>query len=424
MKIQILTILLLCGSFSTTIAQKAALYFFYDPYCVQKFDYERVGTFHDLAYTDYYISVSKEKKAIFRVQKNKNYEGHPVVDEIPVKPYMCADRGQITDELITAINQAAQVAYMVVEFGNQYALYEVHSVSTLVENQTVLQYKDAKLGFDYQLNNTDKGKVLNPNNNKDRNIYYEVSGKSNCYNQHTFKAVSNHPEDAITYINVLSGLGIQNIYTSEGEIQLRSINNVPLNDFIVKKCATQNNIDDKIVVVNNQTIKDTIGMTSVEKILWESKQKTSGTTLGSGIQTILPIDGSTVNTDLEGKDTLAGGYYVVKQKESLYVISNKFGISVHRLMEINNLNDFALGLNQRLKVVDDGTIPTQKRSPVVKKDATGKNQIKVHIVEQGQTLYAISKIYGLELKDLYKLNTGLQERIDINQELVVGVQKI
>jgi LysM repeat protein len=423
MKIQILAILLVLGSFSVTHAQKTGLYFFYDPSCIQKFDYERVGTFHDLAYTDYYLSVSNDKKVIFRVQKNQNYLSRTLVDEIPVKPYMCEDRTQITDDIIAAINQSTKVAYMVVEFGNQYALYEIHSVSAFTENANLVQYKDAKLGFEYQTNNADRGKVLNPTDNKDRNIYFEVAGKSNCANLYTFKSVSNHPEDAVAYINVLSGLGVQRIYTEQGEMQLRSINDMPLNDFMDRRCTalTAKKTGDNLAVTH-RTIKDTVGMTAIEKTLWESKQKGSGTVITAGTTTFSTI--STVDADLSKKDTLAGGYYLVKQKESLYVISNKFGVSVHRLAEINNLQSFALGLNQRLKVVDDNTVPAQKRSPVVKKDDTGKTQITVHIVEQGQTLYAISKLYGLDLADLYKLNQGLQDRIDINQELVVGVQKI
>lgn len=423
MKIQLLAILLVLGSFSITHAQKTGLYFFYDPSCIQKFDYERVGTFHDLAYTDYYLSVSTDKKVIFRVQKNQNYLSRTLVDEIPVRPYMCEDRTQITDDIIAAINQSTKVAYMVVEFGNQYALYEIHSVSALTENANFVQYKDAKLGFDYQTNNADRGKVLNPTDNKDRNIYFEVAGKSNCANLYTFKSVSNYPEDAVTYINVLSGLGVQRIYTEQGEMQLRSINDMPLKEFMDRRCTalTAKKTNDNFAVTH-KAITDTVGMTAIEKTLWESKQKGSGTAITAGTTTF--TTNSTVDADLSKKDTLAGGYYIVKQKESLYVISNKFGISVHRLAEINNLKSFALGLNQRLKVVDDNTIPALKRSPVVKKDDAGKNQITVHIVEQGQTLYAISKLYGLELADLYKLNKGLQDRIDINQELVVGVQKI
>lgn len=425
MKIQSLslTILLVLGCFFGASAQKTALYFFYAPSCIQKFDYERVGTFHDLAYTDYYLSISNDKKVIFRVQKNQNYLSRTLVDEIPQKPYMCEDRTQITDDMITAINQSTKVAYMVVEFGNQYALYEIHSVSTFTENANLVQYKDAKLGFDYQTNNADKGKVLNPYDNKDRNIYFEVAGKSDCANLYTFKSVSNHPEDAVAYINVLSGLGVQRIYTEQGEMQLRSINDMPLNEFMNKRCnaLTAQNTDDNLAVTH-KIIKDTIGMTAIEKTLWESKQKSTKTPITAGTTTFTTI--STIDADLSKKDTLAGGYYLVKQKESLYVISNKFGISVHRLMEINNLQSYALDLNQRLKVVDDNTVPALKRSPVVKKDDAGKNQITVHIVEQGQTLYAISKLYGLELADLYKLNKGLQDRIDINQELVVGVQKI
>ena len=170
-------------------------------------------------------------------------------------------------------------------------------------------------------------------------------------------------------------------------------------------------------------------MTALEKALWESTRTTNGGT---------PIVGKTNPSNLNGQnsttdpttvnanpDLLPGGFYIVKNKENLYTISTKFGISINRLMDINNLQGFALGLNQRLKVVDDGTVPPKNRNPLIKRDET--TQTTIHVVQQGQTLYGISKMYGLEIADLYRMNKHLpfdSNDIDINLQIVVGILKI
>jgi membrane-bound lytic murein transglycosylase D len=124
-------------------------------------------------------------------------------------------------------------------------------------------------------------------------------------------------------------------------------------------------------------------------------------------------------------ELLPGGIYLVQEKESLYMISEKFGVSIQRLRVINQLKGYALGLNQALKVVDDGTVPNPNRVPLVKIDPVTNIKTTIHVVEQGETLYEISKIYGLQLKDIYNLNKQLtNSEIDINQQLVVGYEQL
>ncbi len=94
-------------------------------------------------------------------------------------------------------------------------------------------------------------------------------------------------------------------------------------------------------------------------------------------------------------------------------------------MTINNLQGYELGLNQPLKVIDDGSVPVQNRNPVVEITDNGTTKTTFHVVEQGDTLYGISKRYGITLKDVYLLNPSLTDAsIDINQRIVVGYQPI
>ena len=404
---------------------------------MQKFDYERVNTFHDIAYTDYYISINQETKAIFRVQKDPLNLNKKVVNEIPVKPFMCEDRGNITDVLMDAINSNRKMAYMVVEAGNQYILYEIRSVSTLKENQSAITYEDPTYGFKYDYLVSKPGEILNKQTNKERNVFFEQKKANACLSNYEFKIVSRHVETPIKHLSIISTVGVNRIYTTQGELALKSINDIPLQSFMAKRCNTSAVVDPTIVAVpvpvpvvvpTKPVLKDTVGMSDLDKKIWLSKRAK-----GFTARSIDPIPKDPMNPSTTisrasatvANELLPGGIYLVKEKESLYMISEKFGVSIQRLRAINKLEGYALGLNQALKVVDDGTVPNSNRAPLVKVDPATNTKTTIHVVEQGETLYEISKIYGLELKDIYNLNKQLTDsEIDINQQLVVGYEQL
>jgi LysM repeat protein len=426
---------------TAVVSAQSSVYFFYNPSCMQKFDYERVNTFHDIAYTDYYISINKETKAIFRVQKDPLNLNKKVVNEIPVKPFMCEDRANITDVLMDAINSNQKMAYMVVEAGNQYVLYEIRSVSTLTENQSGIVYDDPTYGFKYDYLVSKPGEILNKQTNKERNVFFEQKGTSSCLSNYQFKVVSRHVETPIKHLSMISTVGVNRIYTTQGELALKSINDVSLQNFMANRCHTPTvkvpaKVATPVVVSAKPLIKDTVGMSDLEKRLWFSKEAKGFTARSiKPIRTpITPMNGDLMNPSVSvtnrasatvANELLPGGIYLVKEKESLYMISEKFGVSIQRLRAINQLEGYALGLNQALKVVDDGTAPNSNRNPLVKIDPVTNMKTTIHVVEQGETLYEISKLYGLELKDVYNLNKQLTDsEIDINQQLVVGYQQL
>lgn len=427
---------------TTIISAQSSVYFFYDPACMQKFDYERVNTFHDIAHTDYYISINNEKKAIFRVQKDPLNLNKKMVNEIPVKPFMCEDRANISDVLMEAINSNQKMAYMVVEAGNQYILYEIRSVSTLTENQSGIVYNDPTYGFQYDYLVSKPGEILNKQSNKERNVFFEQKGTNSCLSDYQFKIVSRHVETPIKHLSLVSTVGVNRIYTTQGELALKSINDVPFSTFIAKRCnvpavTVPTVVDVPVVAATEPAIKDTVGMSDLEKRLWLSKERGfTARSIEPLAKPVRPLAKDVINPSSSGNITsvasatvanelLPGGIYLVKEKENLYTISEKFGVSIQRLVAINQLEGYALGLNQALKVVDDGTVPNSNRNPLVKVDPVANTKTTIHVVEQGETLYEIAKLYGLELKDVYNLNRQLTDsQIDINQQLVVGYEQL
>ena len=108
------------------------------------------------------------------------------------------------------------------------------------------------------------------------------------------------------------------------------------------------------------------------------------------------FDGSLVNEN----------YYIVKKGDSLWSIANKYGLTVDKLKDINNLSSNMLSVGQKL-LINDGT----------NVDNVNENY---YIVKSGDTLYSIAKKYGLTVDELKKMNNLSSNTLSINQKLLVG----
>ena len=86
--------------------------------------------------------------------------------------------------------------------------------------------------------------------------------------------------------------------------------------------------------------------------------------------------------------------YVVKKGENLFIISEKFNISLKSLIKVNNVRSpYKIFPGQKL------LIPRKM----------------IHVIKKGDTLYSISREYGVDRSSLFKIN-GIKP----NQKIYVG----
>ncbi len=98
-------------------------------------------------------------------------------------------------------------------------------------------------------------------------------------------------------------------------------------------------------------------------------------------------------------------YYIVQAGDSLWSISRKFGISVDKLKELNNLSSNSLSVGQRLLV----------------KDTSSSDEVGVYYtVKAGDTLYGIANKYDLSVDDLKKMNNLTSNNLSVGQKLLVS----
>lgn len=98
-------------------------------------------------------------------------------------------------------------------------------------------------------------------------------------------------------------------------------------------------------------------------------------------------------------------YYIVQSGDSLWSISKKFGISVDKLKDINNLSGNLLSIGQKLLI----------------KDTSSSEDVGVYYtVKAGDTLYGIANEYNLTVDELKSMNNLKNNNLSVGQKLLVS----
>ena len=103
--------------------------------------------------------------------------------------------------------------------------------------------------------------------------------------------------------------------------------------------------------------------------------------------------------------------YKVKNGDSLYSISKKFGVSVNQIKQENNLQQSKVKKNQVLNI-------STKESP--KNSAKSKSKQNYYTVKKGDTLSKIARKTHLPMKKIMALNHVNQRNLSVGQRLVLA----
>jgi LysM repeat protein len=134
--------------------------------------------------------------------------------------------------------------------------------------------------------------------------------------------------------------------------------------------------------------------------------------------------GNQVQQNSQGNDqtATAGGQddkvvHRVIAGESLYMIGQKYGVSVNDIKKWNNLRSNTISVGQRLSIYPgpEKTAALNRQMEVM--ETQGK---KIHIVSAGETVFAISNKYNISISELREWNRLESNSLSIGQELIVG----
>ncbi len=103
--------------------------------------------------------------------------------------------------------------------------------------------------------------------------------------------------------------------------------------------------------------------------------------------------------------------------ESLFLIGQKYGVSVNDIKKWNNLRSNTISVGQRLSIYPGPEKAAELNRQMEVMETQGK---KIHIVSTGETLFAISNKYNVSVSELREWNRLESNSLSIGQELIVG----
>lgn len=117
-----------------------------------------------------------------------------------------------------------------------------------------------------------------------------------------------------------------------------------------------------------------------------------------------------IKKDSIGIETINGKVFVIHEVdagETLYAISKRYGVTVEQIVAQNPAADAGLEVGQILKV------------PYVPRISKPAAQGKKHIVAEKETLFSISRLYEVTVDDLKKWNNLPDNALSLGQELII-----
>lgn len=173
-------------------------------------------------------------------------------------------------------------------------------------------------------------------------------------------------------------------------------------------------INGKVFVLHRVELKETLyGIskrygTTVDAILQQNPTADGGLEIGLILK--VPYVSSP-------KKPASSGKHIVAEKETLYSIAKLYGLTVDELRKLNGLTDTSLSLGQELvvKKSDSETQSTTKTSTTAVQNTKG-----VHIVAAKETLFSISRLYGVSIDQLKEWNSLSTNELKLGQTLIVA----
>lgn len=114
-----------------------------------------------------------------------------------------------------------------------------------------------------------------------------------------------------------------------------------------------------------------------------------------------------------------GQYFVihkVEKGETLYSLSRRYGCELAKIKAANGLADNNISLGQELRIPIAAPKKVTNATPSKAVEATSK----LHTVKAGETLFAISRLYGVEVAQLKEWNGLQSNEISIGQVLAIA----
>ncbi|MFZ6052974.1 PBP1 and LysM peptidoglycan-binding domain-containing protein [Halocola ammonii] len=157
----------------------------------------------------------------------------------------------------------------------------------------------------------------------------------------------------------------------------------------------------------------------IEEIQDQNPQLKDGLKVGQVLKIKVPDDARADRW--ENPIRIENGFLIhkVKRRETLFGISQEYGIEVNDLLELNPSLNEGLKKNEEIRI-PKGSV-SQPAVPMAQVPAE-KDSLVHHKVKPQETLYAISKKYGVTIEAIKEVNNGLPE--GLKAESTIRIPKL
>ena len=148
--------------------------------------------------------------------------------------------------------------------------------------------------------------------------------------------------------------------------------------------------------------------TSVDNLI--NYNQLASSSLSIGQQLLIPMETDEV--------IIVDDYYVVQPGDSLYGIAKKYNTTVSEIIKLNNLKTTILQVNDKLIIPNYSDIKDNDE----KTEEEINNNNTIYTVQSGDSLYSISKKFGISIDSIKKENNLSSNLLSIGQELIIPVE--
>lgn len=120
--------------------------------------------------------------------------------------------------------------------------------------------------------------------------------------------------------------------------------------------------------------------------------------------------------DSLGVETVNGKTFVihkVDEKETLFALSRRYGATVDAILQSNP------GLSSTLEVGQIVKVPYTRKATAAAPREAAQREASIHKVAAKETMYSISRTYGVSVEDIKKWNNLTDNSLSVGQELIV-----
>ena len=409
-------VLLLFFLFSSFSSFGTSIYIDYNASkdCMDSYEYAKDGN-EETPYLFFHLKVSDNEKIILEAGEDYTPRQYK-----PAGTENCSELDR-DEKFVDDVNKGTIEVFLVQEHTYGFRIYKIKKAEYYYNTNIAFGSRSENYSFSYYYNQAATGNLATKGSQAD--VYFSEKDDNDCLSRYKFRIKTDPSRSNMADLTILPEIGI--LYKksdpmpplAEGEkLELRKINNYNIVDYLGLICKfyggkpNANNATDETtastdennnpVVPNNN---DRVGFTDTNGVdvnVVGGNSGSTGVSGGSYTSTVYPGAGR-IYLDLDK------GVYIDSYTGEL--ANGEYGGNLYR-------NGYMVNRDSGNVITSTSDEPTtDEGNTEVEESPSGCLEVSTsdtHIVQKKETLYSISRTYGLSLKDIKKWNgIGANNRI-------------